>query len=202
MKTDFKKHDTYQAKHGKFSLLTLPSTQYLAVDGRGDPNTSADFAHAFEKLYPVAYALKFMSKQELDKDYVVPPSEALWWADDYDSFITRDKSAWQWTLMLMVPEWLSENHFGNVCEALRSKKPDIDFEPVQFMTLDEGLSVQTLHIGPYDAEGPLIAKMHNEFMPANNFKPTGKHHEIYLSDMRRVSPDKLRTIIRQPVTKL
>ena len=107
-KTDVKKtFDSYQATRGRFRLLDVPEMQYLMVDGHGDPNSSPAFGEALETLYPVAYAVKFASKRELGRDYVVPPLEGLWWAEDMDSFTAaRDKSRWDWTLMLMVPDWV------------------------------------------------------------------------------------------------
>lgn len=190
---DFKKTlDSYRAKHGEFRIVDVPPMQYLMVDGHGDPNTAPAYAAAIEALFPVAYKLKFASKRELQRDYVVPPLEALWWSDDMGVFGSGDKSAWDWTVMIMTPEWIDPEMFVDALAAAEASG-------VRLETLAEGRAVQTLHIGPYDAEGPLIARMHSEFIPANGLTLTGKHHEIYLSDPRRVAPDKLRTIIRQPV---
>ncbi len=187
-KVDFKKLDGYRAKVGEFRILELPPLQYLTIDGHGDPNT-APYREAIEQLYPVAYRLKFASKAA-GRDYVVPPLEALWSAPDMSSFTTaRDKSAWDWTLLMMVPEWITDDDF-------RAAAPSAE---VGFATLEEGLCVQTLHLGPFDDEGPTLARMHDEFIPAQGLRMTGRHHEIYLSDPRRTEPAKLRTILRQPV---
>lgn len=103
-----KTRDGYRARRGEFRIVELADAAYLAIDGHGDPNTSPDYADAVSSLYPVAYTLKFFSKRELDRDYVVPPLEGLWWADDMDAFTrVRDKSRWSWTMMILVPEWLS-----------------------------------------------------------------------------------------------
>src|SRR6187551_2492591 len=109
-KIDFKKTlDPYAASVGQFRIVELPPMRYLAIDGAGDPNTSAEYAAALEALFPAAYALKFASKRQLDRDYVVPPLEALWWAEDMDAFTAaRDKSLWSWTVMNLVPEWIPE----------------------------------------------------------------------------------------------
>ena len=201
MKLDFKKSlDSYRAKAGEFRILELPELQYLMIDGQGDPNTSAEYADALSTLYPVAYTLKFASKNELDRDYVVPPLEALWWAENMNSFTSaRDKSAWEWTLMLLTPEWISSDLFAAALEKVAAKKQAPNLASVRLQALREGTCVQTLHLGPYDDEAETLAKLHHEFVPENRFELTGKHHEIYLNDPRRTEPQKLRTILRQPV---
>ena len=202
-KVDFKKTlDGYQAKRGEFRVVEMPELQYLMIDGHGDPNTSTEFSTALETLYPVAYKLKFASKKELGRDYVVPPPEALWWAEGMAAFTTeRDKSRWEWTLLLMVPDWITRELFGEVVELVRAKNPPSKLGELRLEALAEGLCVQTLHIGSFDDEGPVLAELHNEFIPAHGLEMTGKHHEIYLSDFRRVAPEKLRTILRQPVMR-
>lgn len=204
MKTDLKRELTsYTAQHGRFEVITVPPLRYLMVDGVGDPNTSTEYADALATLYPVAYALKFFSKRELDRDYVVPPLEALWWSNDYADFTSaRDKSRWQWTAMLLVPEWLTAEQVDDARDgvARAGKAPAI--ERLRFDTLDEGLCVQTLHLGSYDDEAPVLAAMHDEFIPSNGLEMAGIHHEIYLSDPRRTAPEKLTTILRQPVERV
>ena len=204
MKTDFKKTlDCYRARHGEFRVVDVPPLQYLAVDGHGDPNTSQDYADALAALYPVAYKLKFASKRHLDRDYVVPPLEALWWAPDMDAFtVARDKSRWEWTVMIMTPDWVTETMFAEAVDAAGRKDRPAALDEVRLETLAEGCCVQTLHVGPYDAEAAVLAEMHHDFIPGAGFRMTGKHHEIYLSDARRVEPAKLRTIVRQPVAPL
>ena len=203
MKTDLVKElDSYQARRGEVRLVEVPSRRYLMVDGHGDPNTSEEYAAALAVLYPLAYGLKFLSKRELDRDYVVPPLEGLWWAEDMTAFTTeRDKSVWDWTMMLMTPDWLTREHVASTRDAVAARKPGLDLGPVQFDELDEGLCAQTLHVGPFDDEGPVLADLHEQFLPQNGLAPTGKHHEIYLSDPRRSAPEKLRTILRQPVAR-
>lgn len=190
MKTDLKKAlDSYRAKVGEFRLLDLPPRRYLMVDGHGDPNTAPAYADALAAIYPVAYRLKFAAKAA-GHDYVVPPLEALWWADDPSAFTSRrDKSRWQWTVMLLVPDWVDDE---DVVAALA--------DPVRVETLAEGRCVQTLHVGSYDDEGPVLAELHDRFIPGAGLAMTGRHHEIYLNDARRTAPERLRTILRQPVT--
>lgn len=201
-KTDFKKVlDAYQAQRSRFRLVDVPDMQYLMIDGHGDPNTSPAFAEAVEALYPVAYKLKFASKRDLGRDYVVPPLEGLWWAEDMSSFTAaRDKSRWNWTLMLMVPDWISQAMFITAVEHARAKNQPARLDDVRLETLAEGRCVQTLHVGSFDDEADLLWQLHHEFIPDQGFRMVGTHHEIYLSDFRRVAPEKQRTILRQPVT--
>lgn len=206
-KTDFKKTITaYSARRGRFEIVEVPPLAYLAVDGSGDPNTSAEYAAALGALYPLAYTLKFASKV-LSKDYVVMPLEALWWAKDMNAFtVDRDKSQWNWTAMIMIPDWIDTAMFHAAVAAVQKKFRDskrdcpVRLCDVRLLLLEEGMSVQTLHIGPYDEEAAVLSTMHNEFIPAAQLHMTGKHHEIYLNDVRRTAPSKLRTILRQPVS--
>lgn len=201
MKVDLRRETPgYRARAGTFELLTVPARQFLMVDGHGDPNTAPAYQDALRSLYPLAYRLKFLSKGELGRDYVVMPLEGLWWSSDPAAFtVARDKSRWSWTLMTMVPAWLGPEHVAAARDevARRGGAPVLD--AVRFETYDEGLCVQTLHVGPYDDEGPVLARMHDEVIPARSLRLTGTHHEIYLSDARRTAPDRLRTILRQPV---
>jgi hypothetical protein len=144
-----------------------------------------------------------MSKNGLGKDYVVPPLEGLWWANDMEAFTNkRDKSQWLWTMMIMVPDWIPDDMAAQAQAAAGEKKELPALPKMQCECYDEGLAVQILHIGPYDEEGPVLDEMHTEFLPANNLVFNGKHHEIYLSDPRRVAPDKLKTVLRQPVRRM
>ena len=202
-KIDFKKTlDSYRARQNEFRIVDVPVMQYLMIDGHGDPNTSPAFGEAIETLYPVAYKLKFSSKRDLGRDYVVPPLEGLWWADDMDSFtVARDKSRWDWTLMLMVPDWIGEAMFSAALDEVRDRAAPARLDDVRLESLVEGLCVQTLHVGSFDDEAPVLARMHDEFIPGRGLRMTGKHHEIYLSDFRKVAPEKRRTILRQPVVR-
>lgn len=200
-KIDSKKTlDSYRAQRGRFRVVDLPPMQYLMIDGHGDPNTSPAYPEALAALYPVAYTMKFTSKNQLGRDYVVPPLEGLWWADEMTAFTTaRDKSRWQWTMMLLVPSWLDRATFDDAVAAAGRKAPPERLGDVRLESLAEGRCVQTLHIGSFDDEAEVLAELHDEFIPGNGLRLTGKHHEIYLSDVRRVAPEKMRTILRQPV---
>lgn len=201
-KIDFKKTlDGYQAKRGEFRIVEVPELQYLMIDGHGDPNTSTAYADALAALYPVAYALKFASARGLGRDYVVPPLEGLWWADDMDAFtVSLDKSRWDWTMMLLVPDWIDRAMADAAVASVRTKTPPpARLGEVRLQALSEGLCVQTLHVGPFDEEAGVLERMHDAFIPGRGLRMVGRHHEIYLSDARRVAPEKLRTILRQPV---
>lgn len=202
-KIDFKKTlNSYQARHGEFTIIDIPAMHYLMVDGHGDPNTSKLFSEAIETLYPVAYKLKFMSKIKLGKDYVVPPLEGLWWSENMETFTTeRDKSHWDWTLMIMTPEWITPEMFAAAKEAVIAKSNPPLIANIRLERLEEGKCIQTLHYGSYDDEAPVLEKLHHDFIPNHHFKMVKKHHEIYFSDFRKVAPEKLRTILRQPVTE-
>lgn len=183
-KVDFKKeYDEYAARPGEFRVVDVRPMQYLMVDGHGDPNSSPDYADALAALYPAAYKLKFASKRELDRDYVVPPLEALWWAEDMATFTTaRDKSQWDWTAMLMVPDWITRERYAAALAEVAKKDPPAALDKLRLATLAEGRCVQTLHLGPYDDEAAVLAQMHDEFIPEAGLRMTGRHHEIYLSD--------------------
>jgi hypothetical protein len=201
VKVDFKRSQaSYSARSGELRVVDVPAMQYLMVDGHGDPNTSADWSEALAALYPVAYKLKFASKRDLGRDYVVPPLEALWWADDMAAFTTaRDKSRWHWTVMIMTPEWVTGRLCAATLEGMATKDPPAGLDKVRLGTLEEGRCVQTLHLGPYDDEAGVLADMHDRFIPAAGLRMRGRHQEIYLNDARRVAPERLRTILRQPV---
>jgi len=203
-KVDFKKElkELYFPPR-KYVIVDVPEMQFLMVDGHGDPNVAQEYQDALEALYAVAYKIKFMSKVQLGKDYVVPPLEGLWWAEDMETFTTaRDKSQWDWTMMIMTPGWIDVEMFTSALEAVQKGKNPSALEKVRTESYHEGLSVQIMHIGSYDDEGPTLMKLHQEFLPGNGYKENGKHHEIYLGDPRRVAPEKLKTVLRQPVKKL
>lgn len=205
-KVDFKKalKHLYQPGKVEFELVDVPEMQFLMIDGHGDPNTALEYQHALEALYGLAYKLKFLSKQQFGRDYVVPPLEGLWWAEDMESFTTqRDKSQWSWTMMIMTPEWIRLEHLEESVEVVASgKESPAALDKLRLDSYQEGLSAQILHIGSYDDEAPTLARLHLEWMLANGLTFNGRHHEIYLSDPRRVAPEKLKTILRQPVRRI
>lgn len=210
-KIDFKKTNPqlYKAKAGRFEILDIPAMPFLMIDGKGNPNTSNQYADALGALYPLAYNIKFHSKLKLKQDYSVPPLEGLWWADDMSAFCSGDKDQWQWTMMIRQPDWITPDIVAKMKQQVLdkdAKKKDSPLNPdtllqIRLETYAEGLSVQVLHIGPYSDEGPILKQLHEHFIPDNGYVMTGRHHEIYLSDPRKTEPSKLKTILRQPIEK-
>jgi len=203
-KSDIKRDrkDLYAPRTGSFQLVDVPELPFLMFDGKGDPNTSRSYSDAVAALFAVSYALKFASKQ-LGRDYVVAPLEGLWSADDPEKFVTRAKDDWEWTTMMInQPEWTTPALVDEAVRLAATKKGLPAAERLRFARYAEGLAVQVLHIGSFDAEAPLFARLHHEFMPENGLTFNGRHHEIYLSDPRRTEPAKLRTVLRQPVARL
>jgi len=201
-KVDFKKSmkALYAPPVGRFVEVDVPPLTYLMIDGSGDPNTAASYRSALEWLYSVSYPLKFMSKKELGRDYAVMPLEGLWWADDMSTFLSRKKDEWSWTMMILQPEVntqaMVDAAIAKACGKLGEPPASLRLE-----RLEEGLCVQTMHVGSYDDEGPVLAKLHDEYLPQHGLKETGRHHEIYLGDPRKTAPEKLKTILRQPVQR-
>jgi hypothetical protein len=201
-KIDFKKTQKfYYSPPKKFEIIEIPDRQYLMIDGIGEPGGER-YTNALEALYPAAYKIKFTSKVALERDYVVPPLEGLWWADDMNAFIRRDKSVWKWTMMIMVPDWITKEMYQTAVSIVGEAKNPISLNKLRLESYHEGLSVQILHLGSYEDETPVLADLHNNFIPNNNLKERGHHHEVYLSDPRRVAPEKLKTVLRQPVDRL
>ncbi len=204
MKIDFKvlHKELFSPKQGKFVDVVVPPLNYLKIDGQGDPNIAPEYVTAIEALYSVSYTLKFASKIELGRDYVVPPLEGLWWADDMSAFVAGRKDDWKWTMMIMVPDWITQADVAKAIAKVKAKNSSIRVDDVRFEVFDEGLSVQTLHIGSYAAEENTLRELHDVYMPEHGYVFNGHHHEIYLSDPRKTQEAKLKTILRQPVKKL
>jgi hypothetical protein len=198
-KLDFKKQfKQYYSASKNVEIVDVPSFLYLMADGEGDPNNSPLFQSATEALYSLAYTIKFaVKKKDAEKEYTVPPLEGLWWMGNVDGFNADTKDKWKWTLMVAQPDFLNNELFEYAQkEVLRKKK--LDTTNVRLVKYEEGKSIQLMHIGPYSDETENIQKMHS-FMKENGFTFNGKHHEIYLSDPRKTVPEKLKTILRQPV---
>ena len=197
-KIDYKKElkTFYNPSAKNVGHVILPKMNFIMIDGKGDPNTSKEFAAAIETLYPVAYTIKFYFKKNKDIDYGVMALEGLWWSDDMSDFTEGKKDNWSWTLMIMQPDFVTKEIFEQALTDLKAKKKNIQFDKIRFESFEEGKSVQLMHIGPFADEGPNIMKLHDEIKKSGHVI-NGKHHEIYLSDFRRVDPAKMKTIIRQ-----
>jgi hypothetical protein len=199
-KIDLKKElrHLYQPSAKEVVRVDVPTMNYVMVDGEGDPNTSQAFSDAVETLFAVSYAVKFMVKKgHLAIDYGVMPLEGLWWAEDMSQFSIDDKSNWKWALMIMQPEFVTKEMIGDAISEVRRKKTPAAISKVRFESLSEGRCAQILHIGPFSEEGPTIEKVHR-FIASRGTR-IGKHHEIYLSDIRKADPAKWKTVIRQPM---
>lgn len=186
------------AATGTPALVEVPPLQFLMVDGRGDPNTAPEYASAVQALYSMAYTIRFAAKRTGLADFTVMPLEGLWWSPDMSAFTAQDKASWHWRMMIMQPDAVS----GELVEQARAgaaakADPDV-LARVRLEPFDEGRCAQVLHVGPYSAEEPTIRRLH-EFIAGQGLALRDRHHEIYLGDPRRAAPERLRTVIRQPV---
>ena len=206
VKREFK--ELYAPANRDWELVEVPAQRFLAVDGRGDPNLAPAYTEAVEALYAVAYAIKFAAKRGIGRDLVVAPLEGLWYAGDpgdaadpagFAVFAAGDKAAWSWTMLISQPDWVTDAFIAEVVTATAAKKKLPALASVRIESLDEGRCAQLLHVGPYDAEAPALARLHGSFLAGHGLVPNGRHHEVYLGDPRRTAADKLKTVVRQPV---
>ena len=200
-KMDYKKE--YKALYtapNEPALVDVPSLSYLMIDGQGDPNTAPLYSESVGTLYKLAYAIRFLMRDDYNLDFGVMPLEGLWWVEDLGQFTYADKSNWFWTMLILQPEAVT----AEVVEAAREKVAKKHNPPllgqVRLGKLEEGRSAQVMHHGPYADEKPSVDRLH-AFIAAQGLTPHLKHHEIYLKDPNRSAPEKLLTILRQPVTK-
>ena len=210
MPFDFKKeYKEFYMPKGKPEIVTIPKMNYIAVRGKGNPNEEeGEYKKSIELLYGIAYTIK-MSKKGDHKiegyfDYVVPPLEGFWWQENVDGIDYSHKENFQWISVIRLPDFVTKADFEwAIEEATRKKK--MDFSKVEFLTLEEGLCVQCMHSGSYDDEPATVAAM-DKFIADNGYEndisDTRRHHEIYLSDARKVAPEKLKTVIRHPIKKI
>lgn len=209
-KIDYKKTEKHLYQPKAPAIVEVPEMVFFAVDGQGDPNTSAAYAEAIELLYGLSFTVK-MSKMGGETpagyfDYVVPPLEGLWWTDQpgFDGRGQVDKGQFHWTSMIRQPEFVTEEVFAWAKGSLARKKPGLDLSKARFWRWTEGLCAHILHVGPYDAEPATIDKL-TLFIGEQGCVPDlsgqRRHHEIYLGDPRRTAPERLRTVIRHPVRR-
>lgn len=206
-KLDLKKEnkELYNPSAKGVSIVDIPEMSFLMIDGEGDPNKSQEYQGSIEALFSVSFKVKFLSEKENVKDYVVMPLEGLWWAENMENFSIKDKSSWKWTSMIRQPDFITQEMIKRAIEKVNKKKDLPSLFRIRFENLREGLSAQILHIGSYAEEGPAIEKLHN-FIEDKDYEFDGsmtgeRHHEIYLNDARRAKPEKLKTIIRQPIKR-
>jgi hypothetical protein len=202
---DFKKEfkELYSPPAKSPVLVEVPEFQFLAIDGEGDPNTAPAYRDAITALYSLSYTMKFMLKKAGTVDYGVPPLEGLWWADDMAEFSEGRKDEWKWLLLIMQPQQVTGRLLDDAREQVLRKKeatsPDV-LDKVRLERFHEGLCAQVMHIGPYAAEAPTVSMLH-QFIEQQGYTLRGRHHEIYIGDPNRSVPEKLKTVIRQPVAR-
>lgn len=209
MAFDFKKEykEFYMPKN-KPEIVTVPQANYIAVRGKGNPNEiDGAYQKAISILYAVAYTLKMSYKTEHKIEgffeYVVPPLEGFWWQDNVDGIDYADKAAFNWISVIRLPEFITQKDFEWAVETASEKKK-LDCSSAEFLTVDEGLCVQIMHIGAFDDEPQTVALM-DEYIAQNGYEnditESRLHHEIYLSDARKVAPEKWKTVIRHPIKR-
>lgn len=203
-KIDYKKDlkAYYNSSAKKSVFVDIPQMSYLMIDGRGNPDKETSYHQAIEALYSLSYTIKFMIKKgPMAIDYGVMPLEGLWWAEDMSAFREDRKDEWLWTMMIMQPEIVTKEMIDDATRQVREKKNPAALDKVRYEKLDEGHSAQIMHVGPFSEEGPTIEKLH-AFISENGAELRDKHHEIYLTDIRRAAPERWKTILRQPVTMI
>ena len=181
------------------SIVEVPAFKFLMVDGSGDPNTTPAFQDAIQALFPLTYGIHFALKKAGVESHV-RPLEALWWADGKRDFLEIGQGLWRWTAMMLQPDQVTPEILEKVRAEAQRKKPNPALARVRLETFDEGLSAQVMHIGPYSAEKPTIERL-RAFIAEQGYQARGKHHEIYIGDPRRSAPEKLKTIVRQPIAR-
>jgi hypothetical protein len=197
IKKDMK--ELYNPSKKEFRIVDVPPMNFVMLDGHGNPTDNPVYNETVETLYSLAYSLKFALKSQ-GIEFSVAPLEGLWWMPDMREFSMVNKDRWDWTMMIMQTELVTRTLFDKARADVKRKKAQVLADQARLETYREGLSVQILYLGAYIDEGPTIARMH-EFINASGYVPSGKHHEIYLGDPRRTAPEKLKTILRQPVGK-
>ncbi len=199
-KTDLKRElkDLYFPPDDRPVMVEVPPLQYLMIEGEGDPNTSKDYMDAIAALYSVGYTMKFALKKQDGFDFTMMPLESLWWADDPEAFLADHKGEWKWTAMILQPDLVKTEHVEAAISEATRKKELPAASKIKLQLLFEGTSAQMMHVGPYSEETPTIEKLH-AFIHEHGYALRGKHHEIYLGDPRKSAPEKLKTVIRQPI---
>ena len=201
LKVDYKKElkQLYNPPAKSVVEVVVPAMNFLMIDGEGDPNTSPVYAEAVETLFALSYTLKFMVKKgALGIDYAVMPLEGLWWAEDMTTFSPDNKAGWLWTAMIMQPPMITQEMVDKALVDVKKKRGVDALLPVRFEQWEEGVAAQVMHTGPFSAEGPTIERVH-QFIASSGRKLAGKHHEIYLSDIRKADPANWKTVVRQPM---
>lgn len=198
-KVDLKKElkNLYNPSSKEVTIVDVPAMNFLLVNGEGAP-ASPKYIEAIEALFSVSYTLKFIVKKAKGIDYVFMPLECLWWADDMTKFSADKKDEWKWTAMIMQPKYVTADDINLAVEQVKKKKNLSTLLKVRFESFKEGSAAQIMYVGPFSAEGPTIAKINAQIQNSGHAL-SGKHHEIYLNNPAKTAPEKLKTIIRQPM---
>ena len=189
--------ELYLPSDKAFTLVDVPDMQFVMIDGEGSPD-GEPYTHAMRWLFSVIYPIKRIAKERMGKRFVEPPMEGLWWADDMEDFIAGNKAKFKWRMMIVTADWVTDEMFEQAILKTKERLGEVPGS-LRLGTYGEGRSVQIMHIGPPAGSGPILARLHGEFLPDNKLICNGHHHEIYLNDPRRVAPEKIRTVFRQPV---
>ncbi len=210
MPFDFKKeYKEYYLPKRKPQIVEIPKMNYLSVTGTGNPNEEGgEYQEALKVLYPIAYAIKMSYKTDYKIngffEYVVPPLEGFWWQENVKGVDLLNKDTFSWISVLRLPDFVTIENFKWAKDRV-TKKKNLDCSKVEFLTIDEGLCVQIMHVGPFDTESESVNKMHEYIKQEGyvlDFSKQRKHHEIYLSDIRKVDSSKWKTVIRHPIKAL
>jgi hypothetical protein len=194
-------NELYMPSCDQFTLVDVPEINYIAIDGEGNPESDA-FQGAMKWVYSCVHIIKPLAKEKMGKKFVEPPLECLFWADNEKDFIAGNKDKWKWRVMVVViPEWVSQQAFQDAVKKAEKKLGSAP-KTMRYQEIHEGKSVQIMHVGDYGKIQSVCDTLYNEFLPKNNLKPNGYYHEIYLNDPNRVAPEKRKTVIRQPVSRL
>jgi hypothetical protein len=187
----------YQPPAEQFTRVNVPELTYFMVDGAGSPQGPA-YARALKYLSTVVFPIRVEARKRMGADFVEPPVEALYWSDDPADFVHANLDKWKWRIMIVAPPWITEQMLASAVSQAETRLGPPP-ETLQLEKLEEGDCVQILHRGDYPEQGPIMHRLHGEYLPAHGLAPAGYHHEIYLNDPNRTAPDKRRTILRQPV---
>lgn len=189
--------ELYLPPQKQFTIIDVPEIRFAIIDGKGDPADN-ELGEAVKWLYSVAHFVKPIVKERMGKNFVEPPVEFLFWADKKKDFVAGNKDKWKWRAMIVFVDWITPEQFSEAVAKVESKCGPAP-KTLRLENLHEGKSVQIMHVGDYNEVGALCEKLYKDFLPANNLKPNGYYHEIYLNDPARTAPKKRRMVIRQPV---
>lgn len=203
-KLDYKKAfpELYKPSAKEPSIIEIPEMNFFMIDGRGDPNKSTEYKLAIETLYAASFTLKMkiIKKKMPTKDYVVPPLEGLWYMPQMENWSMKEKNKWFWTMMIRIPDFITQQQIKKSMIVLKETKNPVVFPKLRYKKYKEGKCAQILYFGSYDDEPETISKLHS-YIEDQGYVLKGKHHEVYLNDPRRTKPEKLKTILRQPMGK-